>query len=77
MPPNEIAQIDMRNEYERAYRDNAVELAKIEEFFRSYTPESCIRWYTKDSFRYRLLNKAFRTENIDIIFKFRFFIVDL
>ncbi|CAF1359458.1 unnamed protein product [Rotaria magnacalcarata] len=77
MPPNENARSDMRDECERAYRGNVVELAKIDEFFRTYSPEDCIRWYTKDSFIYRLLNKAFRTENIDIIFKFRFFIVDL
>ncbi|UJR12093.1 hypothetical protein I4U23_016271 [Adineta vaga] len=77
MPSNEIAQNDMRNECERAYRGNPVELAKIDEFFRIYNPKDSIRWYTKDSFIYRLLNKAFRTENIDIIFKFRFFIVDL
>jgi tetratricopeptide (TPR) repeat protein len=77
MPPNKIAQNDMRTECEQAYRGNVLELVRIDEFFRTYTPDSCIRWYTKDSFIYRLLNKAFRTENIDIIFKFRFFIVDL
>ncbi|CAF1656136.1 unnamed protein product, partial [Didymodactylos carnosus] len=32
---------------------------------------------TRDSFLYRLLNKALRTDNIDIIFKYRFFISDL
>ncbi|CAF4555557.1 unnamed protein product, partial [Didymodactylos carnosus] len=31
----------------------------------------------RDSFVYRLLNKALRTRDIDIIFKFRFFIADL
>lgn len=77
MPPNENARIDMRYECEKAYRGNPKELAKIDEFFRSYTPADCIKWYTQDCFVYRLLNKAFRTENIDLIFKFRFFIVDL
>ncbi|CAF2749338.1 unnamed protein product [Rotaria sp. Silwood2] len=77
MPTNENARNDMRNECEKAYRGNVYELAKIDEFFRNYTPDSCISRYTKDSFIYWLLNKAFRAENIDIIFKFRFFIVDL
>jgi tetratricopeptide (TPR) repeat protein len=77
MPSNENARNDMRTECETAYRGNSLELAKIDKFFRTYSPADCIHWYTQDSFVYRLLNKAFRTENLDLIFKFRFFIVDL
>jgi tetratricopeptide (TPR) repeat protein len=77
MPPNENARNDMRSECEKAYLGNSLELTKIDQFFRTYSPTDCIRWYTQDCFVYRLLNKAFRTENLDLIFKFRFFIVDL
>ncbi|CAF1028223.1 unnamed protein product [Didymodactylos carnosus] len=59
------------------YDKNVSELAKIDEFDKTYQKNQAIFWYTRDSFLYRLLNRAFRTENIDIIFKFRFFMIDL
>ncbi|CAF1069379.1 unnamed protein product [Didymodactylos carnosus] len=59
------------------YADNESQIKVIEEFEREYKPSEAIKWYTRDSFVYRLLNKAFRTENIDIIYMFRFFVKDL
>ncbi|CAF3024043.1 unnamed protein product [Rotaria sp. Silwood2] len=55
------------------YKNNRHVNEKIDEFEQTYTREEAVLWYTKDSFLYRLLNKALRTENIDIIYKFRFF----
>jgi hypothetical protein len=57
--------------------DDPTEQAKIDQFEESYRPDSAIRWYTKDSFLYRLLNIALRHENIDMIIDFRYFIIDL
>ncbi|CAF1294925.1 unnamed protein product [Rotaria sordida] len=59
------------------YKDNRIELAKIDQFEKDYRSDSAIRWYTKDSFLYRLLNMALRCENIDMIIDFRYFIIDL
>ena len=59
------------------YKNNKRELEKIREFDRTYSPTDAIKWYTYDSFLYRLLNKALRTQDIDIVFKFRFFLNDL
>ncbi|CAF4620048.1 unnamed protein product, partial [Rotaria sp. Silwood2] len=59
------------------YKDNDTEMKKINEFKDNYNINDAIHWYTRDSFVYRILNKALRTENIDNIFKFRFFITDL
>lgn len=59
------------------YIGNEKELNKILDFENNYTSDKAIWWYTKDSFLYRLLNKALRTDNFDIIYKFRFLIVDL
>ncbi len=50
---------------------------KISEFDQYYQSTNAIFWYTRNYFLFRLLNQAFRTEDIDNIFKFRFFIVDL
>jgi hypothetical protein len=35
---------------------------------KSYTVDKAIWWYARECFLCRLLNKAFRTENLDIIF---------
>ncbi|CAF1409872.1 unnamed protein product [Adineta steineri] len=62
-----------RLKYEKSEND----LAKINEFERSYRHSDAIEWYTKNSFLYRLLHQALRTEDIDTIFKLRYYIYDL
>jgi tetratricopeptide (TPR) repeat protein len=59
------------------YHNDKSEEKKINDFEKSYTPSKAFYWYTTDSFVYRLLNQALRTQSIEIIFKFRFFINDL
>ncbi|UJR17524.1 hypothetical protein I4U23_004419 [Adineta vaga] len=71
------AKTEMLDECRLHYDDNDFELGKIKDFEKNYSPENALQWYTHDSFLYRLINRAFRTEDIDIIFKFRFFICDL
>ncbi|CAF1305163.1 unnamed protein product [Didymodactylos carnosus] len=67
----------MLNECRLYYKDDVTEQQKIDDFETNYSAKNAIRWYTRDCFVYRLLNKAFRTQNIEIIFKFRFFLTDL
>jgi hypothetical protein len=52
-------------------------LKQITEFEQTYQPAEAIRWYTKQSFLYRLLNKALRTEDIEGLSIFQFYITDL
>ena len=59
------------------YQNNKKQLEKIERFDNSYTYDQAIQWYTDDGFLCRLLNKALRTENIQLLYTFRFFIIDL
>ncbi|CAF4088925.1 unnamed protein product [Rotaria sp. Silwood2] len=59
------------------YRANESVLKVIDEFENTYKPEFAILWYQRDSFVYRLLNKAMRQQNIEGILIFRFFILDL
>ncbi|CAF4166538.1 unnamed protein product [Adineta steineri] len=66
--------LDMCRDY---YKNNKQELKKIEEFRNTYTREKAIEWYTDECFLYKLLNKALRTEDIELLFTFRFFIIDL
>ena len=59
------------------YQDNPRHLKVIDEFTVSYRPESAIWWYTRESFVYRMLNRALRTLEGDIIINMGFFIRDL
>ncbi|CAF4038652.1 unnamed protein product [Rotaria sp. Silwood1] len=71
---NEYDCRQMLDECRAKYIDNAAELKKMDEFQSTFKPEDIIKWYTRDSFLYHLLNQAFRSESIDEIFKFRFFL---
>jgi hypothetical protein len=62
----------------KAYcRQKANELEDIELFDKTYKSSEAIQWYTKDSFVYRLVNKALRTEDIGALYTYRFFIADV
>jgi tetratricopeptide (TPR) repeat protein len=59
------------------YQNNRHELKKIKEFEKTYNRQKAIEWYTDECFLYKLLNKALRTEDIELLYTFRFFIIDL
>ncbi|CAF4013584.1 unnamed protein product [Rotaria sordida] len=59
------------------YRFNKKYLEEIDIFEQTYVSSDAIRWYTKDSFLYRFVNKALRTEDIEALFRLRYFIKDI
>lgn len=59
------------------YANDRRELYKINDFEKNCSDKNILQWYTKDSFVYRLLNKAFRTQNIQLICKFQYFLIVL
>lgn len=65
------------DEARRYYEHNPSELKKIDEFERDYKADDALSWYTRDSFVYRMINKALRTQNLPIIYKFRSLIGDI
>lgn len=78
LPLDRKAKQDMIKQCRMYYHGNDAEQKKIDRFAeQNCTEDVIIHWYTRDSFVYRLINKALRTLNIDIIFKFRFFIIEL
>lgn len=77
LPQSDSAKQDMISQARDQYQNNPIEQAKINDFERSYSQDTALGWYTRDCFVYRLVNKALRTENIDNIFLYRFFINDL
>ncbi|CAF4145473.1 unnamed protein product [Rotaria sordida] len=56
------------------YADNNVQLRYIQEFEDHYDSHKTIWWYTRDTFLYRLLNKALREQDIDVLYSLRYFI---
>lgn len=59
------------------YEGNKNQLAVVNDFEMNYSLENAFWWYSKDSFLYKILNKALRVQNIDILFMLRFFMRDL
>ena len=59
------------------YANDHSELNIIDEFEQTYSSDCALRWYTRDCFVYRLLNKALRLQNIDALYLFSFLIRDL
>jgi len=59
------------------YRNNEREMKNIEEFRLQYQSNEAIEWYTRNIFLYKVVNKALLDDNIDLIYLFRFFIIDL
>ena len=59
------------------YRDNQSRLEQINDFIQKYVKEESIQWYRKDTFVYRLINRALRTEDIEQLYKFRYYIANL
>ncbi|CAF5040550.1 unnamed protein product [Rotaria sp. Silwood1] len=72
-----ITKKQLIDELRLQYKNNNTELIKIDEFEKTYDSNEAIKWYTRDSFLYRMLNKALRTYDIDILYKLGFFITDL
>ncbi|CAF4072283.1 unnamed protein product, partial [Rotaria sordida] len=59
------------------YHGNSLQYNILHEFENTYCSDMAIWWYTRESFLYRILNKAFRIQNIDLLFLLRFFIRDI
>ncbi|CAF1173301.1 unnamed protein product [Didymodactylos carnosus] len=59
------------------YQNNRKQLEAVDVFEQTYQQTDAILWYTKNSFIYRLINKALRTEDIDTLLTFQFYITDL
>ncbi len=59
------------------YKGNNEQMDIINEFDKKYQAENAIWWYTRESCLYRMLNKALRVQDLDMLFAFRFFISDI
>ncbi|CAF1139693.1 unnamed protein product [Didymodactylos carnosus] len=77
MPRDDQAKKRMIEKCQEYYHGDIQELQSIKEFDKTYKSSDAIKWYTKDCFLYKLVNIALRTEDIDQLYTFGFFIADL
>ncbi|CAF3464339.1 unnamed protein product [Rotaria sp. Silwood1] len=77
MPQLPTARDEMLEQWRQACSTGRNETNIIKNFCRDYNPKKALYWYTRNTHLYKLLNKSLRTENVDNIYKFRFFIADL
>ncbi|CAF4736146.1 unnamed protein product [Rotaria socialis] len=50
------------------YKDDKTQLHFVDEFERDYSSDFSLWWYTRETFLYRLLNKALRVQDTDLLF---------
>ncbi|CAF0921563.1 unnamed protein product [Adineta steineri] len=68
---------NMFKECREYYQNNYSILKQIDEFAQTYKPTNAIYEYTRDTFLYRIVNHALRTQNMKLITVFSPFIRDL
>jgi tetratricopeptide (TPR) repeat protein len=54
-----------------------IENQELNKFERKYSAEKAVWWYTRDSFLHQMLNRALRTQDIDLLYLFRVIIADI
>ncbi|CAF2119323.1 unnamed protein product [Rotaria magnacalcarata] len=77
MPAPQVAKRDIILEFRKEYEGNQKQIEYIEKFATDYNADDAISWYTSTSCVCKLINKALRLQDMNVIFKFRFFIADL
>jgi hypothetical protein len=73
----QIDKTELINLFKSENEGNHSELNAVREFEEKYSSERALWWYTKESFFYKTLNAALRTQNIHMIFLFREFISNI
>ena len=77
LPRDEKAKKEMIETCRNYYRGHTKQMKLIDKFEEKYRSEDAIRWYSEQSFVYKLVNKALRTGDYNQLHRFRYFIGDL
>ena len=77
LPKTNEAKQQMIDVCRNYYQRNKSQLNIIKHFEDTYQSSDAIRWYTKDSFLHKSINKALRTEDVFALYLFRYYIIDL
>jgi hypothetical protein len=60
----------------KQYANDSLELSYVDELDVEYNAEQAVWCYTRPTFTYKMLNRALITQDINILYKMRFFIKD-
>jgi len=63
--------------YKKYFDGNQRKEEKIQIFESTYQSENALQWYSRECFFFEVLNKALRTQDIDVLFSLRFFLKDI
>ncbi|CAF1977441.1 unnamed protein product [Rotaria magnacalcarata] len=74
---DEEAKREFLAECRSEYSGNSAMKTWIDRFDQKYRTSDAIAWYTRDTFVYRLLNRALRMQEVDIVYKCRFMLKEL
>lgn len=77
MKPNEEDKNELISICKTNYQGNSSYLNQLEEFQHEYSADKVLWWYTRDGFFYKILNKALRVQNIEMLFLLRSYISDI
>ncbi|CAF1266101.1 unnamed protein product [Didymodactylos carnosus] len=77
LPHDDEAKQEMVEKLREYYHNNNKQLKLISKFNETYKPSEALRWYTGQPFIYKQINRALRTEDIELLYKFRYFISDV
>jgi hypothetical protein len=68
---------NMIEKFRQYSKTNKSYLTKIDEFEQTYTADDAIKWYTKGTFLFQLVNKALRTQDSEALLAIRYYVVDI
>lgn len=74
MPNDERAKIDLFQSLKQAANQDKINCDHLIEFQKEISESTAVKWYTRETFIYRELNKAFRTNDFFFIYQLRYFI---
>ena len=77
LPLVEIDKNELMTLYEDEYKGNKSKLEHLNEFRETYSSDKVISWYTRETFFYRTVNTALRSDNIHMMFLLRLYIFDI
>ena len=68
------AKTEMLDYCRQTCADDPTAIVLLDEFEGSFVPELSIYWYTRESFLFKMLNKALWTTQSDVLYKLRYFL---
>ncbi|CAF4684438.1 unnamed protein product [Rotaria socialis] len=77
MKPSQQDKNELLALLKKEYKTNEADLKLVNEFHMAYESATAIWWYTRESFLYRIMNKALRVRNTELIVLFRTVIRDI